>query len=259
MQDAPGATGSMLTEFHPFGALHALAAGVAAGVMVLLVVAGRWAQRRGREDRVRAGWIGASVVVQGASAVYYVVPPNLVPAESLPLHICDLAGWIAVAALATRWRIMRTLLYFWGIGLSTQAFFTPVLGDEFGVASLRFWLFFGTHLQIVGSAVYDIAVLGYRPRMKDFLAGSMVTMGYVAVLIPLNMATGWNYAYVGQSKPENPTPIDLLGPWPLRLVWMALIVHGLFGVMTLAWRVRRRRRVMSPAAPMPRSGPGGNG
>lgn len=239
------ATGSILSSFHPFGVLHAGAVVVGALLVLAVVWAGRRAQRHGHEERVRAGWIGASLVVQAASIIYYALPANLDLSESLPLHVCDLAGPIAIAALWTRVRILRTLLYFWGIGLSSQAFFTPVLEAPYGLETLRFWLFFGTHLQIVGSAVYDLAVLRFRPAMPDFVRGSLVTMGYVGVMLPLNIATGWNYGYVGQTTPANPTPLDLLGTWPLRLLWLALICHGVFLLMTLVWR-------LAPRTPSPR-------
>lgn len=42
----------------------------------------------------------------------------------------------------------------------------------------------------------------------------------------------------GRSIPDNPTPLDLLGPWPLRILWMVLLVSALFAAMTLPGRRR---------------------
>ena len=33
----------------------------------------------------------------------------------------------------------------------------------------------------------------------------------------LNLAIDTSYFFTGRAAPENPTPLDLLGPWPLRL------------------------------------------
>ena len=32
---------------------------------------------------------------------------------------------------------------------------------------------------------------------------------------------------------EDPTLLDVLGPWPLRIVWMVLIGSGIFALLTL--------------------------
>lgn len=152
--------------------------------------------------------------------------------NSLPLHLCDVAGLLAPVALLTLWRPLRAVLFFWAIGLSTQAFFTPVLRE--GCARTDFWLFWIGHIQIVGSAFYDVFALRYRPKFRDFAIGLAANILYFALVLPVDLALSVNYGYVGNTKPDQPTIIDKLGPWPLRLVWIFLIVHG---VMLALWGV----------------------
>ncbi len=47
---------------------------------------------------------------------------------------------------------------------------------------------------------------------------------------------------MGNVKIEAKTIIDYLGPWPLRLVYIFLIVEAIFSVMTLAWTLPALRR-----------------
>jgi uncharacterized membrane protein YwaF len=75
----------------------------------------------------------------------------------------------------------------------------------------------------------------FRPRAWDFAMITLVMCLYGAMVIPLDVIMGFNYGFVGNAQPDTPTAVDILGPWPLRLVWMFLAVHGLFLVLTVIW------------------------
>lgn len=221
-----------ITEFRAFSALHLVTVVVLAVAMAGSCGLGRRWRGTRSEWRLRLGWSVFTLVWNAAALVFYLVPANFDPRESWPLHVCDVAAWVAPAALLTQRRWLRTLLYFFGIGLSSQAFVTPVV--EEGVGSLRYWLFWIGHTQIVGSALYDVAVLGYRPRWRDLLIAAGSLVAYALLVTPINLAWGLNYGYIGDARPERPTLIDRLGPWPLRLVPMLGLALGVF---TLAWAV----------------------
>jgi hypothetical integral membrane protein (TIGR02206 family) len=240
--EAPRA-GGWLTTFHPFGIMHLITAGTLALCMITAALLGRLWRRKPetapRERTLRSAIIWSTILFQAWGFIYYFLPANFNPKESLPLHICDVAAWIAPLALLTQNRLLRITLYYWGIGLSTQAFFTPVV-DE-GPAHWKFWLFWIGHAQIIGIAIYDCAVLGFRPTWRTCITAIGITMLYVlALLLPINLAMGWNYAYVGNTLPEKPTILDKLGDWPLRVVYMVFIVSSVFAVATIAWPISRR-------------------
>ncbi len=202
-----------------------------------------------RERRMRHIWGWSIVGVKTIETIYWSWPGIFVASESIPIQLCDLAALAAAIAMLTQWRLSRTLLYFWGIGLSTQAFATPTV--EFGLAHPRYWFFWVTHLMIVGSAVYDIVVLGYRPKARDLLAALACTLGYAAFVTAINLPTGWNYGYIGNTRPERPTIIDRLGPWPDRVLIIGGIVTAMFSAMWLIWCVPQaspRRAEPEPAA-----------
>ncbi len=219
--------------FHSFSPLHfAILAGYACVTLALALLGLKW-RGSSRGTTLHRLWTAFVVIVQGLNIVYWATPPNLEPATSLPLHICDLAGITAVLVMATRARVWRTVLYYWGLGLSTQAFLTPIITD--GPGTFRFHLFFASHLTIVATAVYDVVVRRYRPAWRDLFVITGVMFAWGAVVIPLDIAMGWNYGYVGNTKPLQPTLIDKLGTWPLRLVWMFIIAESAFVLMTAVW------------------------
>ena len=236
-----------LTTFRPFGAMHARGVVVCAGLMIAAVVIGRRLRTTGtgeRREKLMRLWIAAWMLAfQAGQQTYLLMPRHFDWAVSLPLHVCDLIAWTAPIALRTQWRVLRTMLYFWGIGLSTQAFFTPIL--RVGPAEPHFWFFWLGHLHIVGAAVYDLVVLRYRPRWTDALIACAVSVGYLASAMLANHFLRdhfANYGFVADLQPTNPTLIDRLGPWPLRVVWLSLIVVAGFHAIWAVWPIGRRLR-----------------
>lgn len=215
-----------------FGPLHIVTVAFLLFLMLGATWLGRTWRKTRREHRLRHLWAWLTIGWQAIAVVWYLWPSHFDLAESLPLQLCDIAAWIAPLALLTQARFFRTLLFFWGIGLSTQAFLTPVV--DRGIDSFEYWLFWIGHTQIVGSAIYDFSVLGYRPAWRDFVTVTLVNLGCLAAILPFDLLTDTNYWYVGNMKPDHPTLIDRLGPWPMRIVWMFLIAEGTLALLWLA-------------------------
>ncbi len=147
--------------------------------------------------------------------------------ESLPLHICDVAGLIAAAALLFPSRRIVTILYFWGVGLSSLAFVVPVITK--GPAYVEFWTFWASHLLIVGGAVFFVLAEGYRPRLKDLFFALTVTFAYIMLLLVIDIAIDANYGYVGRESEAT----GFLGAWPFPRLPL-LIFAGVL-LETAAW------------------------
>jgi hypothetical integral membrane protein (TIGR02206 family) len=186
------------------------------------------------------------LATQLASIIYWALPPRLNINESLPFQLCDLAGIIAGLAMLFRPRAFHTLLYFWGLALSTQSFITPILHVDEGPVTLRFWLFWLTHLQIIGSAVYDLVVGGYRPTWRDYLVAFGCTAAYAALATAVNLSLDTNYGYLGSKLPEAGTALDFLPPWPLRPFGLALVAAVWLAVFWLIWPTARMLSRVKP-------------
>jgi hypothetical integral membrane protein (TIGR02206 family) len=169
---------------------------------------------------------------------WWFLPANFDRASSWPLHVCDLAGIAAPIVLVHPVRWLRAILYYWGLGLSTQSFITPAI-----TASPRdpgFWFFWATHYIVVGISIYDLAARGYRPGWRDFRIGAIAGLIYVALLVPIDVIFGVNYGYLGPNQLEHPTLIDWLGPWPWRIAVMYVLGLLLTALMTLPWEIARK-------------------
>jgi uncharacterized membrane protein YwaF len=65
----------------------------------------------------------------------------------------------------------------------------------------------------------------------------------VVLVLPLNVLLGANYGFVGNSRPDNPSIVDLLGPWPGRLIIIVLLVAAVLALLMLPWEIARRRHM----------------
>jgi uncharacterized membrane protein YwaF len=54
-------------------------------------------------------------------------------------------------------------------------------------------------------------------------------------VIPIDLALGANYGFLGPSKPAQPTLVEVLGPWPQRLAVIFAIVAGAMALLMLPW------------------------
>ncbi len=230
-------TGFWTEEFTRYSALHA---GSAAGWAALIVGLCWWGARLRRRDeagerrlRLWLAWF-AGVTYVGAT-IFWALPARWDVGVSLPLHLCDIAGLLAPLALALRWRLPRALVYFWGLGLSVWGFVSPVLTR--GPAAPEYWVFWLTHTQIVGTGVYLLWVVGYRPRRRD-LAGAIGALAcYAAVMVPVNAVLGTDYGFIGVAREDARTVLHEIGAWPWRIAPILLGEALLMVLLWLPWRV----------------------
>jgi hypothetical integral membrane protein (TIGR02206 family) len=223
-----------MDTFSQGSTLHFLSLGVC--LVAVLFTIGAAVRVRDREASARplrlviaTGCLLSWIVSNG----YGIFPERFSWSESLPLHFCNLANLIGAHAVATRHRISQALIYFWSIALCSCAFLTPSL--YVGPAHLWFWLFWIYHAFIPVSVAWILVADRFRPSWPDWRNAVVLTLGFMAVLVALDAITGWNYGFVGPSLPTQKNILDFLGPYPLRLFWMALIGAFLFTLLMIPW------------------------
>lgn len=169
---------------------------------------------------------------------YYFLPSTFDWKVSLPLHVCDLLAPVASLALITENRTARAVLYFSALTMAGQAIYTPTGNQD--PTTTRFWLYWFLHAGIISAFVFDLLARRFRPTTRDFSTVLLLTLIYAALIVPLNVAFEWNYGYLGNSKPDAPTALDVLGPWPQRIATLLLLAAALELVMYLPCLVFQR-------------------
>lgn len=248
-----------------FGPAHLAALALTAAAAVLLA----WAVRRPKLSRpVRfglvlflaagiLGWLRHEAAWRPLSVL-----------DVLPLHLCDFLILVAAYALATLRPLACELLYFWSAG-TLLAMLTPDLGA--GFPHPAFLVYFALHGGVVVAATVVVLGLGRHPRPRAARRAFLATLAYAAAVGAVNRALGTNFLYLCR-KPNEPTLLDVFGPWPVYLATVALFAFGLFYVMAwpfgTAWPFPRGARLTArpasasePPAPSPaaRGAPGRDG
>ncbi|CAG0956752.1 hypothetical protein PHYC_00508 [Phycisphaerales bacterium] len=219
-----------LDKFEPYSLAHAITACAFGGLILGISLWGRRAQGTTAERRVRRGLVIVMWAFLVAYNGFWLWPSQFEIGRSLPLQMCDIVMLTAPLAIGFEIRWARALLYFWGLVLSTQGFIQPTL--EQGPVHWRFWAFWIGHSIIVGSALYELIALRYRPTIKDLAIAVGAELAYLGAVTAINIPFGLDYGFVGPPNAETPPFIERLGPWPMRILWLALLV---IGAQILAW------------------------
>jgi len=158
----------------------------------------------------------------------------------LPLHLTDAAAVVAAIALLSLRALPFELAYFWGLTASLQAVLTPSLGADDRFPSFFYWHYFATHSGVVVAAVFLAFGLGLTARRGAVRRVLLATVAWAGVAAAGNLVTGGNYMFL-RERPETASLLDYMGPWPWYLFGAAMLALGLFALLDLPFRRRRRR------------------
>ena len=228
-----------LPRFSLFGPAHltALAATALLAISVSRLVRARRQSRFGSAVRygLAASLIGlvafeVSMAVQGGWAK---------PEYLLPLHLCDAAMLLAIYTLLAPSQRAAELLYFWAGAATTVAMLTPDV--TLGFPRWEFLVFFGLHGLVVVAAATLTFGLGLAPGPGAPGRAFLATVVYAAFVGVVDAVGGFNFMFL-RAKPDTPTLLDFMGPWPVYVVVGAVIALGLFQLLALPFR---------PASPAP--------
>jgi hypothetical integral membrane protein (TIGR02206 family) len=229
-----------MSAFHSFSLTHLLMIVMFGAFTALIIWLGRKWERTARGRALDYLLATLALVFWAIDHGRWMLPGSFDPAVSIPIHICNLAGLCVPIVLITRIRIFRALLYFWGIGLSTQSLITPDL--VIGPATFGFWMYWINHTIVTGVPMYDVMARGYRPTWRDYWLVSLVGGVYLAIVIPLDMVLHGNYGYVGAGMSKQASIVDYLGSWPLRIVWIVLLGQVAMALLMLPWEIAKLMR-----------------
>ncbi len=155
---------------------------------------------------------------------------------NLPLHLCSVFIWLSVIMLIKKNTTIYELAYFLGIGGAMQALITPDAGI-YGLPHFRAVQTLAAHGGIVLAALYMTIVEGFRPTWQSFKRVFQWTNIYVVIVFFINLAIGSNYLFIAH-KPEFPTLIDLLAPWPWYILELEVIAFAVCFILYIPFMLK---------------------
>ncbi|GAE25129.1 hypothetical protein JCM9140_1102 [Halalkalibacter wakoensis JCM 9140] len=156
---------------------------------------------------------------------------------TLPLQLCTISLYICTFMLIRKSYRLFEIVYFFGLAGAFQALITPDLFYTF--PHFRFIHFFLAHFAIILSILYMVwveqFVVTFRSMLKSFLVLNVIA----AIAFLANLMTGANYMFLAR-KPENPSILDVLGPFPLYILSLQVIAFIMFLMLYLPFLILRR-------------------
>jgi len=159
-------------------------------------------------------------------------------AQPLPLQLCDVAVLVAAAALWTRQQLLAEVTYFWALAGTLQALLTPELPQHF--PTYPYFQYYIAHGGTVGAALILVVGLRMAPRAWAVAWVAGITIAYAALVGLVDAVTGADYMFL-RAKPDTPTLLDDLGPWPWYILSATALGLALFAILDAPFRLRQRR------------------
>jgi hypothetical integral membrane protein (TIGR02206 family) len=156
----------------------------------------------------------------------------------VPLHLCSVLIWVSSYMLLTNSTRAYEFVYFLGIGAGVQAVMTPDLGI-YGFPHFRFFQTFISHGGIITAAVYMTLVQNQRPYLASIGRVIIGGLAYMVIVFGINSLLGSNYLFI-MRKPDTPSLIDLLGPWPIYILGLFAIALVEFAILYLPFFLKDR-------------------
>ena len=150
---------------------------------------------------------------------------------NLSLDLCGITLILLAILLINKSEQIFEITYFWGLAGATQAILTPDMG-QYGFPHFRFIQFFVSHGLILAVIIYFSAVEGFKPRKGSIKRAFLITNGYAVIIGAVNYLLGTNYLFLA-SKPNTPSILDYLGPWPLYILSLEVIALLSFFIVYL--------------------------
>jgi hypothetical integral membrane protein (TIGR02206 family) len=208
----------------------------ARGIAGLLVVAYLWCAAQKIDETAT---IGRELGLQGGALF------SMVGREVLPMHLCDWALFAVIFALLRRSQTCFELSYFWGLGGTLQALFTPAIEPD-----LVWWRLIGfyvVHAAIVAGVLFLLLVPKMRPQglLRIFVWSEI----YLACALAVNALTGQNYGFLSE-RPKQATLLDIFPdqPW-LYVASINAFALVVFLVFWLPWWLTERLRKTAASTP----------
>jgi hypothetical integral membrane protein (TIGR02206 family) len=221
------------------GSAHLVALALSAALAITVVPLARL--RPGRWVTVASVLLGVFLI--GQELAYEVVLPvagRFSTQYSLPLYLCDVAAFVAGAALIRPKPLLVELTWFWAMAGTLQGLLTP---DVYWPFPSWDWVqYYGDHGGVVLAALLLVAGRGIQPRSWSALRVFAITVAFTAVVAVADVVTGGNYMYL-RHVPDGGSLLSLFGPWPQYIV----VATGVAGILLLVldapfWMSRRRAR-----------------
>ncbi len=193
----------------------------------------------GEKERKIVRWVFAIAIVATESSLHiWSIYWGIWDIQTmLPLHMCAVLIWLSSYMLVTKNYAIYEFVYFMGLGGAMQAVLTPADAAAYNFPHFRIMQTFIAHGLLINIAIYMTVVEGFRPTLQSFKRVFIGTNLYMIPVFFLNLAIGSNYLFVA-GKPNFPTLLDMLAPWPWYIFEIEAIAFAIFFILYIPFLIK---------------------
>mgnify|MGYP005750756823 CR=1 FL=1 len=196
------------------------------GVMFILIVfLSFFRDKSWMESYIRWGLFSILILTEVGLNIWYFSTGYWNVMYTLPFQLCSISIYLCIWMLLFKQKLVFEIVYFLGLGGATQALLTPEL--FFAFPHFRFLHFFIAHICIILAVLYMVWVEKYTISFSSLWKAFLSLQIIAPFVFWINRMTLGNYMFLAR-KPENPSLIDLLGPYPWYILSLQLVVLVVF-------------------------------
>jgi hypothetical integral membrane protein (TIGR02206 family) len=151
--------------------------------------------------------------------LYHLYIGNWSLQNNLPLHLCSISAFLAIAALYFRSAAAYEFLIYFSAG-AIHSFITPELTHGNGVFEKTDYCI--SHGGVLLAALFCTVHLGMKPIEKGWIRIFFLTQLLLPLIGIINYFTDANYMYLCQ-RPNADNPF-IIGTWPWYILILELFV-----------------------------------
>lgn len=234
--------------FVRFGLAHWSVMGLTLLIPAVLVFLSRW-DPTGKTERAIRGFL-VLVLVANMAALLFIgfQQPEKDWIEFLPMHLCDWLAFILIGALLWKKQLLYDLAYFWGLAGTLHGVITPDLA--YGFPHPYFFTFHVGHSGVLIAIAFLTFACGLRPNRRSLVRAFLGLQVYFLCATLVNLLLDENFGYLC-AKPENPSLLDHLGPWPWYLLSLQALALLSYLFYYLPWALKDAVALRESSKPSP--------
>ena len=217
-----------------FGLVHLLILGSVPFLAVLLAML-----QRGLGSASRGPRYALAVALFLSYALYYgywAIHGRRMFPDHLPLELCDASLWLLIFVMLTLKPIFFDLAYYFALAGASMSLLTPNLPECSPLfLSVQFFV---DHGLIVAAVLYLVWSRQAEPRPGSVLRAMLALNCLAAISGCADFFFKTDYMFL-RAKPQTPSALDLLGPWPWYLLSCEGVALVFFGLLYLPFRKRK--------------------
>lgn len=227
---------SIYKNFHMFSRIHLITIFSILSFIILIYLTRNMIKSRNKVDKyIRSVLAVIMMLAEISSYCWAIINGTFDLGSSLPLTLCGMNVYLAFILLINKSYPLYEVLFFMALLGSLQAVLTPDV--EYNFPHIRYTQFFVTHGCVLITIFYMTFIYNFKPKLFSIIKSYVALVLYAIPVGIFNIFVHGNYMFLDH-KPESPSLLNYLGPWPWYILVMLILVLPYFALIYFIFYIK---------------------